>query len=125
MMVKVILDSISKNVRQKITNQEVVISVGNPLVRSGSLILNLIMNKTIIDTRAISAAFISDLSNLNSFMSNCNSDIETFNNHVNHAVVSLQARGERLDNLLTNLFKGYKIGTDVKFVASINLWESN
>ena len=58
-------------------------------------------------------------------MSSCNSNIETFNTHVNHAVGNLQARGERVDDLLTNLFKGYKIATDVKFVASIDLWESN
>ena len=125
MMVKVSLDSIIKNVRQKITNQEAIISVGNPPVRSGNLILKLIMNKTIIDTRATSAAFRSDLSNLGSFMSSCNSNIETFNTHVNHAVGSLQARGERVDDLLINLFKGYKIATDIKFVASIDLWESN
>ena len=52
MMIKVVLDSISKNVRQNITNQEAVISAGNPLVNSGNLILKLIMNKTIIDTKA-------------------------------------------------------------------------
>ena len=68
MIVKVILDSINKTVRQKITNQEGVLSVGNPLVRSSNLILKLIMNKTIIGTRATSAAFRSDLSNLDSFM---------------------------------------------------------
>ena len=31
----------------------------------------------------------------------------------------------RVDDLLTNLFKGYKISSDVKFVANIDLWESN
>ena len=125
MMAKIILDSISKTVRQKITNQEGFISVGNPLVRSGNLILKLIMNKTIIDTRATSVAFRSDLSNLDSFMSSRNSNIEICNTHVSHAVGSLQARDERVDDLLTNIFKGYKIPSDVKVVASIDLWESN
>ena len=125
MMVKVILDSISKNVRHKITNKKTVISVGNSLVRSGNIILKIIMSKTIIDTRATSAAFIYDLGNLDFFMSSCNSNIETFNAYVNHAVRSLQARGDRVNDLLTNLFKRYKIATDVKFVASIDLWESN
>ena len=69
MMVKVILDSISKTVRQKITNQEGFITVGTSLIRSGNLILKFIMNKTINDTRATSAALRSDLSNLYSFMS--------------------------------------------------------
>ena len=89
-------------------------------MRYANLILKLIMNKTIIDTRAISA-FKSNLSSLNSFMSSCNSNIETFNTHVNHAVGSLQARGERVDDLLTNIFKGYKVASDAKIVAIINL----
>ena len=75
--------------------------------------------------RATSAAFRSDLNNLDSFMSSCNSNIETFSTHVNHAVASLQARGERVDDLLTNLFKGYKIASDAEILASIDLWESN
>ena len=38
---------------------------------------------------------------------------------------SLQARGERGDYLLTNIFKEYKVASDIKFIASIDLWESN
>ena len=83
------------------------------------------MNKTIIDTRATSAAFRIDLSNLDSFMLSYNSNIETFNTHVNHAVGNLQARGKRLDDLLTNVFKGYKTASDIKFVASIDIWGSS
>ena len=45
MMVKVVLDSISKKVRKEVTNQEGVISVGTPLIRTGNLILKLIMKK--------------------------------------------------------------------------------
>ena len=106
MMVNLILDSICKIVRQNITNQEGAISVGTPPVRSINLILKLIINKTIIDTRATPLAFRSDLSNLDSFMSSCNSNIETFITYVNYAVGSLQARGERVDDLLTSIFKG-------------------
>ena len=125
MMVKLILYSINKIVRQKITNQEGAILVGTPPVRSINLILKLIMNKTIIDTRAASAVFRSDLSNFDSFMSSCNSNIETFSTHVNHAGGSLQARGERVDDLLTNIFKEYKVALDINFLARIDLWESN
>ena len=123
MMVMLILDSIRKKVRQNIKNQEGSISVDTPPVRSVTLILKLIMNKTIIDTRNISEAFRSDLSNLDSFISSCNSNIEIFSTYVNYAVGSLQARGERVDDLLTNIFKGYKIASDIKSVASIDLLE--
>ena len=112
-------------VRQNTTNQEGSISVITHPVRSVNLISKLIMIKTIINTRAASVVLRSDLSNLDSFISSCNFNIKTFNTDGNHVVGSLQARGERVDDLLTNILKGYKGATDVKFVASIDLWESN
>ena len=51
--------------------------------------------------------------------------LESLYEIVNYAMGSLQTRGERVDDPLTNLFKGYKIASDVKFVASIGLWEIN
>ena len=64
------------------------------------------MNKIVIATIPTSVELRDDLSNLDSFMSSFNSNIETFNSHVNHTVGSLQARRELFDDLLTNLFKG-------------------
>ena len=84
----------------------------------------LITNKTIIDTRATAAAFRRDLSNLDIFMATCNSNIELFNEHINTAVEGLKARDERVDDLMTHLFKGYKIANDIKFVAYIELQET-
>ena len=95
----------------------------SPPVISANLILKLNINKMIIDIRATSAEFRSDLSNLDSFLSRCSSNIETFNNHVNHEVDSFQAREERVDDLLTNIFKEYKVASNIKFVSSIDLWE--
>ena len=125
MMVKVIIDSITKIVRQKLTNQESSITFGAPPLRSVNLILKLIMNNTIIDTRVTSTAFRVDLSNLDSSLSSYSSNIETFNTNVNHTVNSLQARGERVNALITILFKGYKFTSDIKYVSSIDLWEIN
>ena len=124
MLVKVILDSVSKQVRQKITNQENIISAGTPPTRCAALIFKLIMNKTIIDTRATSAAFRRELMNLDVYMVSSNSNIEKFNDHVVQASGGLLARGERVDDLITNLFKGYKVADDIEFVSSIKLWES-
>ena len=122
MFVKLIIESITTKVRQKISNEEQTISING--VRVGALIFKLIMNKTIIDTRATSAAFRRDLSNLDIFMATCNSNIETFNEHVNSAVSGLEARNEAIDDLLTHLFAGYKIASDTKFVAYIELQET-
>ena len=122
MLVKLITESISPKVRQKIANNEAAFTVRG--VRIGTLMFKLIMNKTIIDTRATAAAFRRDLSNLDIFMATCNSNIELFNEHVHTAVDGLRARDERVDDLMTHLFKGYKIASDIKFVAYIELQET-
>ena len=119
MLVKLITESISPKVRQKIGNNEAAFTVDG--IRIGTLMFKLIMNKTIIDTRATAAAFRRDLSNLDIFMATCNSNIELFNEHVSTAVEGLRARDERVDDLMTHLFKGYKIASDIKFVAYIEL----
>ena len=75
------------------------------------------MNKIVIETRDISDAFRSDLSNLDSFISSCNSNIETFNSDINYAIGSLQVRGECVDDLLTNILKGRKITCDIKKIV--------
>ena len=122
MLVKLITESISPKVRKRIGNNEDAFTVEG--VRIGTLMFKLIMNKTIIDTRATAAAFRRDLSNLDIFMATCNSNIELFNEHVNTAVEGLKARDERVDDLMTHLFKGYKIANDIKFVAYIELQET-
>ena len=55
MFVKLNIESITTKVCQKISNEEHIISINS--VRVGDLIFKLIMNKTIINTRATSAAF--------------------------------------------------------------------
>ena len=76
MIVKGIIGSITKTIRQKISNQDSVIIVDTPPVRSGNLVLRIITNKTIINIRTISAAFRAYLRNIDSFMSSCNSNIK-------------------------------------------------
>ena len=72
------------------------------------------MNKT------ISAAFRKDLIHIDSFIT-CNSNIETVNSHVNTTTSGLVAREEAVDDLLSYLFISYKIASDVKFVAFIDM----
>ena len=122
MLLKLTTESITSRVRQKIGNNESAYTVSG--IRVGTMIFKLIMNKTIIDTRATAAAFRRDLSNLDIFMATCNSNIELFNDHVSTAVDGLKARDERVDDLMTHLFKGYKIASDIKFVAYIELQET-
>ena len=57
-------------------------------------------------------------------MSTCNSNIGTFNKYVSSTVSGLEARNEEIDDLLTQLFAGYKIASDTKFVAYTELQET-
>jgi hypothetical protein len=53
-------------------------------------------------------------------MSAIKSNITAFNTYVKSTVASLQARGETADDLLCDLFKGYKATSDTRFVRYIN-----
>ena len=48
---------------------------------------------------------------------NCN--ITKFNGYVKQLVMSLSARGQRTEDLLSNLFKGYLAASDKKFIKYI------
>ena len=110
--------------RKLITNQEYIITIWNLLVRPATLIFKLIMHKMAIGTCATTSTCRDDISNLDHCMATFNSKIEAFNFNINHIIRSLLAYGE-IDNIITNLFKGYKIASDVKFVARIGSWEIN
>ena len=122
LLYRAIIESISARLRQKLTSEDVAFTINGIVI--ATLFFKLIMNKTIIDTRATSAAFRRDLANLDVYMATCNSNIEAFNEHVNTAVEGLNTRAERVDDLMTHLFQGYKIAGDIKFVAYIELQET-
>ena len=48
-----------------------------------------------------------NLNNLEAYVSTVNSNIDTFNIHTKVNVEGLKERGERTDNLMTNLFNFY------------------
>ena len=52
-------------------------------------------------------------------MQKVDSDIIEFNNYVDTQVKALAAHGQMTNNLLTNLFIGYKAASDKKFVKYI------
>jgi hypothetical protein len=53
------------------------------------------------------------------------SDVEAFNQYVKAQVQSLSARGETSNDLLINLFKGYKAANDVEFAGFIRRKENS
>ena len=56
-------------------------------------------------------------------MRHVKSDITAFNQHIRSLLDSLHARGETTNDLLTNLFKGYKAATDSSFTLYIQCKE--
>jgi hypothetical protein len=83
---------------------------------SGIMLFKLLMRKANTDTRAAASQLRENLTNLDSYMSTIDSNIELFNQHVKVNRDGLTARGESSDDLTINLFKAYLCVTDRDFV---------
>jgi hypothetical protein len=83
---------------------------------SGSMLFKLLMRKANTDTRATASQLQENLTNLDSYMSTVDSNIEVFNQHVKVNRDGLTARGESIHDLTINLFKAYLCVTDRDFV---------
>jgi hypothetical protein len=94
-------------------------------VPSGPLLLKLIISKAHVDSRA-TVSFIRDsLTKLDAKMIELDSDVAAFNSYVQTQVKNLSARGESSNDLLVNLFKGYKAANDVEFYDFIKRKQSD
>ena len=86
---------------------------------SGPVLLKLIIMVSHVDTRATITSVRTKLSSLDQAMRDQESNIELFNDYVIGQVSKLHARGEQTQDLLVNLFKGYKACKDAEFVDYI------
>ena len=86
---------------------------------SGPLLLKVVIMVSHVDTRATINSVRTKMSNLDKSMRHLESDIEKFNEYVIGLVEQLQARGQETQDLLVNLFKGYKSCKDLEFVDYI------
>jgi hypothetical protein len=75
--------------------------------------------RTAARTRFITLALRRKLCSLDTYMVDCNSDIDAFNAHVLDLVHTLEARGEDTQDLLFHLFHGYMACRDREFVKYI------
>jgi hypothetical protein len=62
---------------------------------------------------------------LDTYIKTVDSDIKKFNIYVKGLLRDLEARGETTQDLLSNLFKGYKAASDEKFVEYIQSKEDD
>ena len=88
---------------------------------SGSLFFKLLMQKAIVDTRATASHLRENLTNLDTYITTIDSNIQLFNQYVKVNREGLRARGESTDDLMINLFKGYMNAADRDFVEYIKL----
>ena len=86
---------------------------------SGPLLLKVIIMVSHVDTRATITSVRTKLSSLDHAMREQDSDIEAFNDYVLGLVSKLHARGQETQDLLVNIFKGYKACKDAEFVDYI------
>ena len=86
---------------------------------SGPCMLKVILRESHIDTRATVRHVREELSSLDVAMVKYDHDIIKLNMHVKALRRALHSRGEEANDMVTNLFKGYKAAADPGFVAYI------
>ncbi len=114
---KCIMDSLTNEGRSKIMLFSDDYTVEG--IKSGAALLRVVIRESHIDTNATVRSIREQLSSLDIYMQSVSSDIEKFNLHVRSLLDKLQARGKATEDLLPNLFKGYKAASDRAFVEYI------
>lgn len=122
MMYQCLLNSLSKEAKIKVQvweSQYIIMNNEGSIVPSGNLLLKVIIRESHLDTNATTQSIRTKLSNLDLYIQTINCDVTKFNGYVKGLVLSLSARGQKTEDLLSNLFKGYMAASDKVFVKYI------
>ena len=89
--------------------------------KSAAAILKVIVRESDVDTQATASFIRAQLADLAPAMESVGSNVEKFNQHVRNLLRGLRRRRQRTDenDLIANLFKGYKAASDEAFVEYI------
>ena len=117
MLYHCLMSSLSKVGRTKVMIWEKQYKINDRA--SGNLLLKVIIRESHLDGNATTTVIRTKLSSLDTFINTIGCDITKFNAHIQLLLEGLSARGETTNNLLINLFKGYKAATDNTFVKYI------
>lgn len=88
-------------------------------IPSGPCLFKIIIRETYIDTNATVTHIRTQLSSLDIYLPTIQHNITKMNQHVKQLLEGLAARGQTTNDLLANLFKGYKAASDRTFVTYI------
>ena len=84
-------------------------------IEDGPTFLKIMISRITIDSRSTVTYIRSMLSDLDKHMVRFDCDVTQFNDFVKTQIDALQARGETSNDIMVNLFKGYKAITDSQF----------
>ena len=113
-----LMNSMSDIGKSKVLIWESEYTVGNYV--SGPLLLKVMIRESHLDSNAMTGSIRDKLSSLDLYLPKVGSNITKFNQYVKLMVQALGARGERTEDLLSNLFKGYAACSDRSFVTYIS-----
>lgn len=91
---------------------------------SGGCFLKIVIRESHLDTNATISTLRLNLCNLDAYVRDNGTDIAAFNTYVQNQIDGLSARGETTDDLIVNLFKGYKEIKDENFSQYIRQIEN-
>ena len=120
-MYQCIFNSLSKSAQAIVALQkaEYTLGEGEDAIVSGTCLLKVVIRKSHVDTNATTSHILTQLGHVGKIVVDLNSDIVKVNEKVKALVEELAARGESTNHLLNDLFEGYKVASDKRFVAYI------
>ena len=114
MMYKCLMASLTKEAKNKVAAWESQYHIDGNC--SANLLLKVIIRESHLDTNATTSNLRTQLSSLDSYIGTIGSDITMFHEYVKNLIEALAARGETSNDVMINLFKGYKQASDKAFV---------
>ena len=103
------------------SENHVIISASGEVSEDGPLFLHILVSRIVVDNRSTVSYYSHQLTCLDQLMVKVNNNITNFNDEVQDIVHQLGSRGEVVNHLMVNLFKGYKAVSDNEFVSYICL----
>ena len=91
---------------------------------SGECLLKVIIRESYLDSNATVSTLRLNLTNLDEYVLSNGTDIVAFNAYVQSQVDGLAARGEITNDLIVNLFKGYRAMKDQAFLDYLRMIEN-
>ena len=82
----------------------------------GYFLFKIILQKAIVDTRATASNMMENLYSIDNYIATSKYDINKFNKYIKIVYRNISARGERYDDMMSNLLKWYLVAVYKEFV---------